>query len=361
MTSLVITELKTGPRAFAPITSSGSSPEALVGSSVFTRSQLTGRGLGRGWVAYQVKTGRLVRVAGKALQSPGRTLTTSRRANAAMLTWPDGVVWGPSALSLHLPDAPVPASDRLIVAASVSRSHQAGLMARKIPVPDDEQTVVAGSIRVQSLQAAIVDTLRHLDQSHAMEMLAWLINAGRIHPAEFTKIAKRRKGYRGARRLHWMRAMVWSNAASLPEFDCHEILRQSLALPADQWQANAPVRLNDGGRLRVDVLVAGARKVVEVDGAAYHRDKAADRRRDQRLRQSGYDVLRLDAVMVMYDKARTIRLLQDFLFPDRPPGPAPGQKGGPPLPKAPWWQRHTHLEPVERLDQSQRRRPRRRR
>ena len=54
-----------------------------------------------------------------------------------------------------------------------------------------------------------------------------------------------------------------------------------------------------GGRYIVDFLAPKHRLVVEVDGPHHSSRRAADARRDEKLRRLGYRVLRLDAQLVM--------------------------------------------------------------
>jgi very-short-patch-repair endonuclease len=52
-------------------------------------------------------------------------------------------------------------------------------------------------------------------------------------------------------------------------------------------------------RYVVDFLAPSARLIVEVDGLWHHRRVAADERRDRRLTRLGYNILHLDAALVM--------------------------------------------------------------
>jgi very-short-patch-repair endonuclease len=55
------------------------------------------------------------------------------------------------------------------------------------------------------------------------------------------------------------------------------------------------------GQFIADFLAPAARVVIEVDGDWHERRRAADARRDAKLRRAGYRVLRLDAELVMRD------------------------------------------------------------
>jgi very-short-patch-repair endonuclease len=62
-----------------------------------------------------------------------------------------------------------------------------------------------------------------------------------------------------------------------------------------QLNAELPIAFDARGKMEVDLLCAGARVVVELDGAQHLSDAAAyrrDRRKDQLLQENGYLVLR---------------------------------------------------------------------
>jgi len=313
-------------------------------SGVFTRRQLRQAGWSRCQVAYQAKHGSWQPVAGKAWCLSQTRINHAAAAKAAVLTWADGVIWGPSALQLWIPDAPVPKQDNLTVAITIYRRAQVGLRPHHTRLLPEEITGLGG-IRVQELQSAIVDTLRDLPLEQAKELFAWLLTRGHIIRHAFVKVASRRKGWRGALRLNYFKDEVLSNAASIPELDCHDILRQSLAMPTG-WSPNKLVRALSGEAFCVDVLVEELGKIVEIDGAAYHQPGLGgkDERRDRLLREAGFDVLRLTAIEVMYNKPATIEKLVEFLYPAAKPAHL-ADLDSIQLPKPRWWHRHTHHKP----------------
>jgi very-short-patch-repair endonuclease len=66
-------------------------------------------------------------------------------------------------------------------------------------------------------------------------------------------------------------------------------------------------------RFIADFTAPSARLVVKVDGAYYVTRRAADARRDRRLRRMGYRVLRLDAELVRSDVQAAIALIRGAL------------------------------------------------
>jgi very-short-patch-repair endonuclease len=68
-----------------------------------------------------------------------------------------------------------------------------------------------------------------------------------------------------------------------------------------------------GGRYIVDLFAPPVGLVVEVDGGVHPRSRAADRRRDEKLRQLGYRVLRVDAALVSRSIGAALALVQSAL------------------------------------------------
>lgn len=100
-------------------------------------------------------------------------------------------------------------------------------------------------------------------------------------------------GRRGGQNLLRLLELGRTGAASVAEQRLHRLLR---AAGLDGWQAAVPVEDGAGLIAVADVLFAGARLVIEVDGFAVHggRDRfVSDRRRHNRLVAAGSTVLRI--------------------------------------------------------------------
>ncbi len=74
------------------------------------------------------------------------------------------------------------------------------------------------------------------------------------------------------------------------------------------WRSARQVTLL--GRYIVDLLVPELRLVIEVDGLYHERRRAADARRDRALERAGYQVLRIEADVVMGDLDAAVRLIR---------------------------------------------------
>ena len=68
-----------------------------------------------------------------------------------------------------------------------------------------------------------------------------------------------------------------------------------------------------GGRYIVDFFAPSVGLVVEVDGGVHRGSRAADRRRDEKLRRYGYRVLRVDATLVLRDARAALSAIMDAL------------------------------------------------
>ena len=68
-----------------------------------------------------------------------------------------------------------------------------------------------------------------------------------------------------------------------------------------------------GERYIADFLAPSVRLVVEVDGGVHRQTRAADRRRDEKLRRLGYRVVRVDAALVLRSVQRAVALVEAAL------------------------------------------------
>jgi very-short-patch-repair endonuclease len=92
------------------------------------------------------------------------------------------------------------------------------------------------------------------------------------------------------------------------------------------WSAIRGGRLGVGfrrqvplGNFIVDFLAPSQRLIVEVDGGAHFRRRAADARRDRKLARMGYRVLRLEADLVRQHLEEAVSQIRAALAAARPP------------------------------------------
>ncbi|MDR3359449.1 MAG: hypothetical protein LBO20_02090, partial [Bifidobacteriaceae bacterium] len=127
-------------------------------AGVFTRVQAMTFGVSAREAARAAAEGEWSRAAGKGFTLRSTDIGDSQLAWAAMLSMPDAVVWGPSALRLWLPDGPVKAPYLVNVAVPSHRRAQFRIRPRTIRVPPGEVSMWAG-VRVQTREPALVDSL----------------------------------------------------------------------------------------------------------------------------------------------------------------------------------------------------------
>jgi very-short-patch-repair endonuclease len=206
------------------------------------------------------------------------------------LTWPGAVLWGPSALQLWIPHAPLPGTGVVVAASERSRTAATNLKLIRTRAADIQGEDWHG-VRVQSSLWAVIDSLRILDQRQADGLFAWLMTRQQI-PGGFAAEVGSLAGQRGFNRLVAYARYQDSGAAAESEMLLHNALRR---MEITGWQPNARVRLADGTTLKVDLLFVEAKLVVEIDGFSFHSGREAfenDRERDRQLTRAGYKVVR---------------------------------------------------------------------
>jgi len=67
------------------------------------------------------------------------------------------------------------------------------------------------------------------------------------------------------------------------------------------------------GDFIVDFLAPSRKVVVEVDGAFHERQRSADGRRDEKLAQLGYRVVRISVALLERDMTETLRRIREAL------------------------------------------------
>jgi len=85
------------------------------------------------------------------------------------------------------------------------------------------------------------------------------------------------------------------------------------ALAAGQLGVSFRRQVPLGGRFIADFFAPSLGLVVEVDGSIHRRRRAADVRRDQRLRRLGYCILRIPVEVVMRDLDSALLLVRDAI------------------------------------------------
>lgn len=260
-------------------------------ADVFTRAQALRCGMSASQAATAIKAGQWKQVAGKGFVLAGESIGPEQGAWAATLSVPNSIVWGPSAIKLWRPEAPIPAVGAIWVAKPGRYRSRYRIVVRAIRIPVQDIANYRG-LSVQSEPGALIDSLAVLAGPDADSLFAWSLSRDLVSPPALDEMIAARARRRGVRRLKTYAAMARSGAGSAAELRFHLILKQN---GIDSWQANVRVRLPNGVTARVDVLFAKQKLVIEVDGWQAHGTKTAfqkDRARQNELVAAGYQVLR---------------------------------------------------------------------
>ncbi|MDR0592691.1 MAG: type IV toxin-antitoxin system AbiEi family antitoxin domain-containing protein [Bifidobacteriaceae bacterium] len=259
---------------------------------VFTRSQAVACGVSQKAATRAIKRGEWLPVVGRGWVLEGQPVTIEQGAWAAKLTLPNAVIWGPSAVQLHRPKAPLPRTGVITVAVCGGATlNPQGILARHVALPESEQSWVLG-LPVQKLLPALTDSLAWLAPEHAGAPFGWALARDLISPEPFAAVIASRAGRRGCRQLAQYAELAAAGAGSPPELVLQRVL-QGRGITG--WEPNRRLRLADGSLVRPDLLNEQVKGIIEVDGLAAHRTLSQlkrDRERQNQLILSGYKLLR---------------------------------------------------------------------
>lgn len=160
-----------------------------------------------------------------------------------------------------------------------------------LPCPGDVVTVSAGH-RVTSRPRTVLDCLATFDLDEALDLYAWATTRQVVRREDVVEELRARFGRPGARTLRRLLVLTRGGAVSAAEHRLHATLRRA---GVTGWRAGVRIEDLDGPVAVVDVLFPRSRLVVEVDGERAHSGReafVADRRRQNRLVNAGYRVLR---------------------------------------------------------------------
>ncbi len=229
------------------------------------------------------------------------------RLIAAKLRLPDAAVFtGPTAAWLHgldiAPCSPIEAA----VPGTNSTSKLVGLVVRRCSIPAAETSIRRG-LRATSAVRTIADLACRLPLTDAVAMLDTALHGRLVNSGRLRDWASTHSGYRGVRRLK--RALELADPAAESVMETRLRLLLVLArLPHPRSQ----VSLRDDFGLflaRPDLYYPDARLAIEYDGATHRESLAADNRRQNRLIDAGYRLLRFTAGDVLDDPAAVVSMV----------------------------------------------------
>ncbi len=228
-------------------------------------------------------------VAGAALAARATDVGPWELAHAVVLTWPDAVI--SHRLAGNLWGFPI---DHRGIGTATLRRQQGGsargleAVRRDLPARDVGRL---GALPVTTEPRTGVDLLAALPWDEARDLWAWLSTRHRLALSDLEMAVRQRATMLGTPQLRRLVRVSRTGSLSAAEDLLHQLLR-SAGLTG--WAAN--VTITAAGRAVVpDVVFAGERVVVEVDGFDSHSGRAAfqtDRTRQNALVSAGYVVLR---------------------------------------------------------------------
>jgi uncharacterized protein DUF559 len=230
---------------------------------------------------------------------------------AATLRLPQVAIFsGQSAAWLHGLDVPPCNPIEVTVPSTVGISRRAGLRLRRCSVPEHE-VVLRKGLRTASATRTMADLGCRLPIVHAVIALDMAMHARLVNAAQLRQWADAHPGYRGLGRLRQAIELAEPATESVMETRLRLLLvRGGLPKPLAQVAIYDEAGLYLG---RPDLYYSDARLALEYDGATHRDSLASDNRRQNRLIDSGYRILRFTASDVLNSPASVVALVRRAL------------------------------------------------
>src|SRR5215472_18796940 len=233
------------------------------------------------------------------------------RLNAAKLRLPDTAIFiGHTAAWLHGLDTAPCSPIEVALPSTSSTSRLAGVAVRRCSIPAAETSIRQG-LRVTSAVRTIADLVCRLPLTDAVAFLDAALHSRIAKRDRLRDWANTHAGHRGVRRLR--RALELADPAAESVMETRLRLVLVLAgLPHPRSQVS--LRDEFGWFLaRPDLHYPDARLAIEYDGATHHESLAADNRRQNRLIDAGYRILRFTAGGVLGAPATVVSIVRHAL------------------------------------------------
>lgn len=230
-------------------------------------------------------------MVGDGIAAPQPAWTGFQLAMAARLTWPEAVASHLTAAGLH--HFPLEDERAAHVIAGRGQKSRRGLKLHVLQLDTADTICLPSGITVTTPRRTAFDCLSALPFERGLDLWAWLSSRRVLDHDDLLQAVGDRRGWTGTPRLARLARVTKDGAVSEAEYRLHKLLRRA---GLRGWQAGVAVRDDNGVIGVVDVLFAGQRVIVEVDGWRAHSSPSAfvaDRRRQNRLVAAGYIVLRV--------------------------------------------------------------------
>ena len=258
-------------------------------AGVFTARQAVQEGWTYPRIRRRLDAGLWIPVLGRGITVAGGEVSAQQFGWAVHLSVRSGAVSHLSAGAVHgFPGIEAGAGGHVI-----AQLHRApgGIRVHRDRLANADRVWIGG-LPLTSRRRTAIDCLALLGGDAAVELWGWLLTRGILTVDQLGSAVRERVGRRGEPTLLRLLELGRTGAVSIAEQRLHRLLR---AGGLDGWQANVPIQDGTGLIGVADILFAEARLVVEVDGFVAHRGRdgfVADRRRQNRLVNAGYTVLR---------------------------------------------------------------------
>ena len=204
-----------------------------------------------------------------------------------------------------------------------SRRRPRGIRLHQVASLTQADTVTRRGIPVTSVARTLLDLASLGSGAEVRDAIARAQRAGILDVGAIVELLERSRGRRGVAVLRLETEELRTGERVLRselEHRFRELFRQ-VGIP--EPVVNGLIRL-EYRSLEVDFHWPDARLVVEADGYRFHSDPGAheeDRRRDQELKQAGWEVLRFTWRQLTREPVRTARIVAELLAarPSEPP------------------------------------------
>ncbi len=253
---------------------------------VFTPAMASQLNLSRRDVARLRANEEVVRVCGMGMTAAGNEITPARRAMAARLTWPEGIICFRSAGEFHGFKLDDDGLTHMLMPNG--RRPNRGLVPHSWSVRPTE-VERRGPLLLTDRRTTFADCLGRLPEPEAWGLLAWHWTRDELTEEDIAAQLDERNYLHGVVRLRAMLDAVRDGALSMGEVKFHGFLRDD---NITGWEADQKIWCRGRIVARVDVLFRSLRLILEFDGAIAHNESTAvaDAARDELLTSLGYRV-----------------------------------------------------------------------
>lgn len=277
---------------------------------VVSRRQLLDAGVSDRAMERRLASGHLVRLHRGVYAVGHAQLRREGRWLAAVLAA------GPGAVLSHRGAAALHGirESRAIEVATTRRVAVRGVLIHRTTRLDADDVTIRSGVPVTTLPRTLVDLAGTLTPEQLRKLVREADRAGRLDAAVVREARERIEGRRDAA-AKALRAVLAEHAALATSLTLSELEDRFLVL-LDAHELPRPLTNHPVAGFKLDAAWPRERLAAELDGWAYHRDRAAfqnDRARDARLAVAGWHVVRFTHADVTHRPAYVADTLRELL------------------------------------------------